>query len=59
MHLGQKMDNALSASSSFLLMCIVSIYRARVYNISLLKSSNMFPISPFIDVLEEDELATS
>lgn len=52
----QNMAKALSAYSYFLLMCIVPICRARVCNFSLLKSSNIFPISPFMDVLEEDEL---
>ena len=56
-HIGQKMANAISASSCFLLMFKMSICRERVCNISLLKSSNIFPISPFMDVLEEDEMA--
>ena len=57
MHLGKKLANALSASSWFLLMCKVSICRARVCNISLLKYSIIFAISPLMDVLEEDGLA--
>ena len=55
-HLGQKMAKAFSASSYFLLMCMMSICKARVCSISLLKSSSMFPISPLMDELEDDEL---
>ena len=55
--LGQKMAKSLSASSCFLLICKVPISMARVYNISLLKSSSMFPISPLMDELEENILA--
>lgn len=55
-HLAKKTAIYLYASSRFLLICMVSICRERVCNISLLKYSNMFQISPFMDVLEEDEL---
>ena len=57
MHLGQKMSKALSTSSSFLLICKVSIYMEIVCRISLLKSSSMCPSSPFMDELDEEVLA--
>jgi len=51
------MAKALSASSYFLLIFMVSNCKARVCNISLLKSSNIFPISPLMDELEDEVLA--
>ena len=55
-HLGQNMAKDLSASSCFLLMFMVSNCKARVCSISLLKSSNIFPISPLMYELEDDVL---
>lgn len=55
-HLGHKMARDLSAFSCFLLIFMVSICKS-ICNISLLKSSNMFPISFFMDVVEGEELA--
>ena len=56
-HLGQKIAKAISASSCFLLICKVSICMVRVWSISLLKSSSMFPNSPLRDELDEEVLA--
>lgn len=55
-HLQQEIDRALSTSSYFLLICMLSICKEKVCNISLLNSSNMFPISFLIDVVEGEEL---
>lgn len=58
-HLGKNIVKALFNSSYFLLIYMVSICKEKVRNILLLKSSNMFPISFLIDVVEEEELAKS
>ena len=50
------MARALFASYFFLLTDIVSIFKEKVCNMSLLKSSNMFPISCFMKVEEEGVL---
>ena len=58
-HLWKNIAKALSTSSFLLLIYMVPICKARVCNISILKSSNMFPISLLIDLLDEEELAKS
>ena len=54
-HLGHKVASALFASSYFLLICMVSICGEKVWKISLLKSSNMLPISFLMEVVKGEE----
>lgn len=54
--LEKKIASSLSASSYFLLIFMVSICSEKVWNISLFKSSNMFPILFLMKVVEGEEL---
>lgn len=55
-HPGKTIARALSKSSYFLLIYMLSICKEKVCKISLLKSSNMFPISLLMDEVEEEVL---
>lgn len=54
-HLGQKIANALFASSCFFFIYIVSNYKEKVCNISLLIYSNMLLISCLIVEVEGED----